>query len=266
MRGVRPRNYRAGELQSWGTAELARSVRFRQGTGTDLRDDRLLHSRIHWDTDPGGTVFGNPRVGPSDPGGKPGAFLSGLPLLVRSRREDHGLNDQVWVLGMGLRLPNYRDSPVAGSAWDQKETGRAATEPGDGGGARRSLMAGHGSAGADGSREDGCRAEACGNVENSSPGPGLLAPGPLTGFRAPVFQAPDSHGRGYRLRRRGPESNRALGQPRDGVTVGFRVGFRRTLRRRGCCNGGVVTRRGCLGMGGYWCRRSGRRSGPMGVA
>ena len=28
-------------------AELARSVRFRQGTGTGLRDDRLIHSRIH---------------------------------------------------------------------------------------------------------------------------------------------------------------------------------------------------------------------------
>ena len=59
------------ELQSWGTAELARSVRFRQGTGTDLRDDRLIHSRIHGDPDLGGAAFGDPRVGQGDPGGKP---------------------------------------------------------------------------------------------------------------------------------------------------------------------------------------------------
>ena len=62
-------------------------------------------------------------------------------------------------------------------------------------------------------------------MENSSTGPGLLAPGPLTGFRASAFQAPDSYTREYRLRRRGPESNRAVGRPRDGVTVGFRRGW-----------------------------------------
>ena len=41
----------------------------------------------------------------------------------------------------------HRDSPVAVSPWAQRETGRAATEPRDGGAARRSLMAGHGSRG-----------------------------------------------------------------------------------------------------------------------
>ena len=98
MRGVLPRNYKAGELQSWGTAELARSVRFRQGTGTDLRDDRLIHSRVHRDTDLGGAAFGDPRLGQGDPGVKPGAFSSGLPLFLRSRRGGHGLNGHVWVL------------------------------------------------------------------------------------------------------------------------------------------------------------------------
>ena len=74
------------------TAEQARSVRFRQGSGIDLRDDRLLHSRIHGDTDLGGAAFGDPPVGQGDPGVKPGAFLPGLPPFLRSRREDHGPN------------------------------------------------------------------------------------------------------------------------------------------------------------------------------
>ena len=80
-------------------------------------------------------------------------------------------------------------------------------------------------------------------------GPGLAA-----------FRSPDSYTLEYRLRRRCPQSNRAGGQPLDGVIVGFRVGFRGALSAWD-----VVTQRGCLGMGGYWLRRSGRRSGPMGV-
>ena len=87
------------EPQSWGTTELARSVRFRQGTGTGLRDDRLIRSRIHGNPDLGGAAFGDPRVGPGDPGVKPGAFLPGPPPFLRSRREDHGLNGYAWVLG-----------------------------------------------------------------------------------------------------------------------------------------------------------------------
>ena len=89
-------------------AELARSVRFRQGTGTGLRDDKLIRSRIHGDTGLGGTAFGDPRVGQGDPGVKPGAFLPGLPPFIWSRREDHGpngngpngydLNGYVWVI------------------------------------------------------------------------------------------------------------------------------------------------------------------------
>ena len=115
------------ELQSWGMAELARSVRFRQGTGTGLRDDRLIHSRIDGDTDLGGTAFGGPPVGQGDPGVKPGAFLPGPPLFFRSRREDHGpngngpngydLNGYVWVIVwvVGPDSPGltgtHRDSP-----------------------------------------------------------------------------------------------------------------------------------------------------------
>ena len=87
------------ELQSQGTAEQARSVRFRQGSGIDSLDDRLIHSRIQADTDLGGAAFGDPRVGQGDPGVKPGAFLSGLPVFLRSRREDHGLNGYAWVPG-----------------------------------------------------------------------------------------------------------------------------------------------------------------------
>ena len=82
-------------------------VRFRQGTGTGLRDDRLIGSRIHGDTGLGGAAFGDPRVGQGDPGVKPGAFLPGPPLFLRSRRGDHGpngygLNGYVWVLGPEL--------------------------------------------------------------------------------------------------------------------------------------------------------------------
>ena len=45
------------------TAELARSVRFRQGSGIDSLDDRLIHSRIHGDTGLGVAAFGDPPVG-----------------------------------------------------------------------------------------------------------------------------------------------------------------------------------------------------------
>ena len=45
-------------------------------------------------------------------------------------------------------------------------------------------------------------------------GPGLAA-----------FRSPESYTLEYRLRRRGPQSNRAVGQPRDGVIVGFRRGW-----------------------------------------
>ena len=51
-----------------GTKELGNGragsecFRFRQGTGTGLRDDRLIRSRIHGDTDLGGAAFGDPRV------------------------------------------------------------------------------------------------------------------------------------------------------------------------------------------------------------
>ena len=57
-----------------------------------LRDDRLIHSRIHGDMDLGGAAFGDPPVGQGGPGVKPGAFLAELPPFLRSRREDHGLN------------------------------------------------------------------------------------------------------------------------------------------------------------------------------
>ena len=114
------------ELQGWGTTELGNGragsecVRFRQGTGIDLQDDRLIHSRIHGDTDLGGAAFSDPRVGQGDPGVKPGAFLSGLPLFLRSRREDYGLNGyglngQVWVLVWvpGSELPGLTGGRVA---------------------------------------------------------------------------------------------------------------------------------------------------------
>ena len=106
----------------WGSArsssanvgKLARSVRFREGTGIDLRDDRRLRSRIHGDTDLGGAAFGDPRVGQGDPGGKPGAFLSGLPPFLRSRREDHGRNGNVWVAWvLGLESPGLTGGRVA---------------------------------------------------------------------------------------------------------------------------------------------------------
>ena len=89
------------------TAEQARSVRFRQVTGTGVRDDGLIRSRIHGDTGLRGAAFGGPPVGQGDPGVKPGAFLPGPPLFFRSRREDHGpngcgLNGYVWVLGPEL--------------------------------------------------------------------------------------------------------------------------------------------------------------------
>ena len=66
-----------------------------------------MRSRIHWDTDPGCAAFGDPRVGHGDPGVKPGAFLLGPRLFLRSRREDHGPNDYVWVLiwVVGPELP-----------------------------------------------------------------------------------------------------------------------------------------------------------------
>ena len=124
------------ELQSWVTAEPARSVRFRQGTGTGLRDDKLIRSRIHGGTGLGGAAFGDPRVGQGDPGVKTGAFLSRLPVFLRYRRGDHGpngydLNGYVWVVGPespGL-TGTHRDSPVAVSPWTQGPKGRAATEP-----------------------------------------------------------------------------------------------------------------------------------------
>ena len=252
-------NHRAGELQGWGTAELARSVRFRQVTGTGVRDDRPIHSRIHWDTDPGGAVFGDPRVGQSepvgqgDPGVKQGALLSGLPLFLRSRREDHGLNGNVWVAWevwvLGLEFPGLTGGRFAFDSKAKGQGGDAAPRRGR----RPEVVDGRTWVlGANGSRAEGCR-----KVGSSATGPGLLAPGPLTAFRAPAFQAPDSHAREYRLRRRGPQSNRAVGRPGDGVTVGFR----RALRRRGCCNAERLPRNG-----GYWLRRGGRRSGPMGVA
>ena len=241
------------ERQSWGTTELARSVRFRQGTGTGLRDDRLIHSRIHGDTDLGGAAFGDPRVGQGDPGGKPGAFLSGPPLFLRSRREEHGLNGNVWVAWevwvLGLEFPGLTGGRFAFDSKAKRPGGDAAPRRG-----RRPLVV-------DGRTwvlgADGCGADGCGNVESPSTGPGLLEPGPLTALRAPAFQAPDSYTRENRLRCRCPQSNRAIGQPRDGVIVGFR----RALRRRGCCNAARLSRNG-----GYWFRRSGRRSGPMGVA
>ena len=149
-------------------------VRFRQGTGTGLRDDRLIRSRIHGDTGLGGAAFGDPPVGQGDPDVKPGAFLPGLPLFLRSRREDHGLggyvlNGYVWVLdpespgltgthrdspgltGTHRDSPGltgtHRDSPVAVSPWAQGPPGSAATEPRHGGAARRSLRFGNGSRG-----------------------------------------------------------------------------------------------------------------------
>ena len=91
-----------------GTAELGNGragsecVRFRQGTGIDLQDDRLIHSRIQADTDLGGAASGDPPVGQGDPDVKQGAFLPGSRLFLRSRREDHGLNGYVLVLGPEL--------------------------------------------------------------------------------------------------------------------------------------------------------------------
>ncbi len=54
-------------------------------------------------------------------------------------------------------------------------------------------------------------AEGCGNVENSSTGPGLLAPDVWAASRAP-----DSYTREYKRRRRCPPSDRAGGEPRTG--------------------------------------------------
>ena len=160
-----------------------------------------------------------------------------------------GRNGHVWVLVwvLGPELPGLTGGRFA---WTQRQTGRAATEPRQRG-RRPTVVDGRTWVlGADGSRADGSRAEGCRNVENSSTGPGLLAPEPLTGFRAPDSFRP-------RIVTRGNTGCGAAAQSPTGPLVGRgtapllasgEVGFRRALRRRGCCNGGVVTRRGCLGM------------------
>ena len=152
---------------------------------------------------------------------------------------------------MGPRSSNYRDSPVAVSPWAQGPTGQG----GDGvppRGRRPTVVEVRTWVlGADGSRPEGCS-----DVESSSTGPGLLAPDPRTAFRAP-----DSY---TRVVTRGNTSCGAAAHSPTGPLVSRGtasllasggVGFRRTLRRRGCCNAGVATWRDCLGMGGCWLRR-----------
>ena len=50
-------------------------------------------------------------------------------------------------------------------------------------------------------------------------------PDRVTGPGLAAFRSPESYTLEYRLRRRGPESNRAVGRPRDGAPVGFRPGW-----------------------------------------
>ena len=183
-------------------------------------------------------------MGPGDPGVKPGAFLSGPPPFLRSPREDHGLNGYglggnvwvawvVWVLG--LELPGLTGGSVALGS-------RAKGQGGDGApprGRRPTVVDGRTWVlVADGSRAEGCR-----NVENSSTGPGLLAPDPLTGFRAP-----DSYTRKVT---RGNTSCRAAAHSPTGplVSRGMASLLASGLASGGrCADGSVVTRRGCLGM------------------
>ena len=110
-----------------GAAELARSVRFRQGIRTRLRDDRLSHSRIQADTDweapLSGThvwdkviLVGNRETFCRDPG-----CFSGLGVRTMAGTAMDGSH--------GSSIPNYRDLPVSVSLWAQMETGRAATDP-----------------------------------------------------------------------------------------------------------------------------------------
>ena len=167
-------NYRAGSECSFSSGDRNRFP---------LREDRLSHSRIQADTDPGGAAFGDPPVGQGDPGVKPGAFLSGLPMFLRSRRGDHGLNGYLWVLVwvFGPESPGLTGACFALGSKAKGQSGDGAPPTGR----RPTVVDGRTWVlGADGSRADGSR-----NVENSSTGPGLLAPDPLTGFRAPAFQA-----------------------------------------------------------------------------
>ena len=111
-------------------------------------------------------------------------------------------------------------------------------------------------------------------MESPSTGPGLLALGPLISLRAPAlrapalrapalrapalrapafqapafqdpaFQDPDSYAREYRLRPRvQPGRWSAAGRRHSWLAAGLACGGR-------CADGGVVTWRGCLGMGG----------------
>ena len=207
-------------------------------------------------------------------GAKPGAFLPGLPPFIWSRREGNGpngngpngngpngydLNGYVWVVGP--------DSPgLTGACFAL--VSKANGQGGDGAPPR-----GRGPAVVDGRTwvlgADGCGADGCGNVESPSTGPGLLALGPLISLRAPAlrapafqdpafqdpafqdpafqdpaFQDPDSYAREYRLRPRvQPGRWSAAGRRHSWLAAGLACGGR-------CADGGVVTWRGCLGMGG----------------
>ena len=203
------------------------------------------------------------------PGVRPGAFLPGQPVFLRSRREDHGLNGYglngyAWVLGP--ELPGLTGACFA-------LVSKANGQGGDGAPPR-----GRGPAVVDGRTwvlgADGCGADGCGNVESPSTGPGLLALGPLISLRAPAlrapalrapalrapafqapafqapafqdpaFQDPDSYAREYRLRPRvQPGRWSAAGRRHSWLAAGLACGGR-------CADGGVVTWRGCLGMGG----------------
>ena len=98
------------------TAELARSVSvFARGPvsihGTTGSSTPAFMGTQAWD----GAAFWDPPVGQGDPGVKPGAFLPGLPVFLRSRREDHGLNGYLWVLVWvpGSELPGLTGGRIA---------------------------------------------------------------------------------------------------------------------------------------------------------
>ena len=80
-------NYRAGERQSWlGVFAFVRGPESVYGTtGSSTPVFRRTQT---WEAPLSGTHVWDQ----GDPGGKPGAFLPGPRVFLRSRREDHGLN------------------------------------------------------------------------------------------------------------------------------------------------------------------------------
>ena len=172
---------------------------------------------------------------------KPGAFLSGLPVFLRSRREDHGLNGYVWAIVwvLGPELPGLTGGRFALGSKAKGQGGDGAPPRG-----RRPMVV-------DGrtwamdlerrvermdvermDRADGRRMGV--KRENSSTGPGLLAPDPLTALRAPAFQAPDSYTRetGCGAAAQSP-TGPLVSRGTASLSASGGVGFRRALRRSG---------------------------------